>query len=54
MAQNTVLAVFALLLLVAFVGFLAVKIAALPLVLIIGAVVAMCAFDFVLTAREER
>jgi uncharacterized membrane protein AbrB (regulator of aidB expression) len=54
MRQNLLLAVFAVLLLAAFLGYLAFKIAALPLTLIIGAVVAMCVFDFVRTAREER
>lgn len=54
MRQNLLLAAFAVLLLVAFLGYLAYTIAALPLTLIIGAVLAMCIFDFVLTARDER
>jgi uncharacterized membrane protein AbrB (regulator of aidB expression) len=54
MGQNIALAIFAFLLLAAFVGYLAYTIAALPLALIIGAVLAMCVYDFALTARDER
>jgi hypothetical protein len=50
--HNILPAAVAMLLFVAFVGYLAVKVAALPLALIVGAVVAMCAIDFALTLRE--
>lgn len=53
MPQNVVLAAFGLLLFILFVGYLAFQIAALPLVLIIGAVTLMCAYDFWLTLRED-
>ena len=36
-----------------FVGFLAIKIGAAPLTIIIGAVLVMCLYDFVQSIREE-
>lgn len=54
MTQNVLLAILALAMFAVFVGYLAFKVAALPLALIIGLVVAMCALDFALTAREGR
>jgi hypothetical protein len=53
MSVNLVPAVIGYVLFVLFVGFLALKIWALPLSIIIGAVLLMCLYDFVRSIREE-
>lgn len=53
MKPNLVPAIVGLSLFVAYVGFLAVRIAAPPLLVIVGAVVLLCVIDFVLALREE-
>ena len=53
MSANLIPAVIGYMLFALFVGFLTLKIAALPLTLIIGAVMLMCLYDFVRSIREE-
>jgi len=53
MSANIVPAVIGFVLFGAFVGYLAIKIAAPPLMVIVGAVVLMCLFDFWRTAGED-
>jgi hypothetical protein len=53
MSANIVPAAVGLALFGAYVGFLAIRIAAPPLLVIVGAVVLMCVVDFVLALREE-
>ena len=52
MNRDIVPAAVGLALFAAYVGFLAVRIAAPPLLVIVGAVVAMCVVDFWLSLRE--
>ena len=53
MSANLIPAAIGYMLFALFVGFLALKIGALPLSIIIGAVLLMCLFDFVRSIREE-
>ena len=53
MSVNLIPAAIGYILFALFVGFLALKIWALPLSIIIGAVLLMCLFDFARSIREE-
>jgi hypothetical protein len=53
MSANLVPAAIGFLLFAVFIGYLAIKIAAPPMLLITGAVLVMCLADFVLTLRQE-
>ena len=53
MSANLIPAVIGYMLFALFVGFLTLKIGALPLTLIVGAVMLMCLYDFVRSIREE-
>jgi hypothetical protein len=53
MSANLIPAVIGYLLFALFVGYLTVKIGALPLTVIIGTVMLMCLYDFVRSIREE-
>ena len=53
MKANLIPAAIGFLLFAAFILYLAIKIAAPPMLVITGAVLVMCLVDFVLTLREE-
>jgi hypothetical protein len=53
MSANLIPAAIGFLLFALFVGYLTVKIAALPLTLIVVAVMLMCLYDFVAALRDE-
>ena len=53
MSANLIPAIIGYLLFALFVGFLTLKIWALPLTIIIGAVMLMCLYDFIQSIREE-
>jgi hypothetical protein len=53
MSANLIPAAIGFLLFAVFVGYLAIKIAAPPMLVIIGAVLVLCLVDFLRTLREE-
>jgi hypothetical protein len=53
MNANLIPAAIGFLMFVLFVGYLTLKIAALPLMIIVGAVLLMCLYDFIRSLREE-
>lgn len=53
MSANLIPAAIGFLMFAVFVGFLAIKIAALPMLIIVGLVLALCLFDFVQSVRDS-
>jgi hypothetical protein len=53
MSANLIPAAIGFLMFALFVGYLTLKIAALPLMIIAGAVLLMCLYDFIRSLREE-
>jgi xanthosine utilization system XapX-like protein len=53
MAANLLPAAIGFLLFAVFVGFLAIRIAAPPMLIIVGLVLVLCLYDFVQTLRED-